>query len=565
MTDRELPSVPSSRGGGFDTEAGASPFSSSRYLPRRNGVDRGVPALPAVSMPAVQEVLDALPGSATFLLPVYGARGEVTDFRITASSPEAVDAGARRGSELVGLSVRETYPSVVGSELWRGYLSALETGVRYESEPFDYEEVVAGVSRRSRFAVRAAACHAGLIVSWVRLDDGERDRRRLRAMQRLARMGWADWDLLRNAITWSEEVYAIFDRDPVLGPMTLEELPSHVVDEDLPALADSVRCLLDDGRPIDHTFRVTGSEGQVRHVRIVAEADVDLRGAPVEVHGFFQDLTALKQAEEQLLRHERAALAHRSLLDAERDLAARLQHALLPLPQQSLSLAGLTVDVAYQPLQEGLNVGGDWYSAIELPDGSALLVVGDVAGHGLDAVATMAQLRFTAKGMAITGTPLPQILSRLNTLLLHSAERNFSTATMIMARYEPESSRFTWVQAGHLPPLLVRDGEARLLTAPHGVLLGAVPTSRYDSASVQLLPGDQLLLYTDGLVEEPGEEIGEGLARLSRTAAACSGGARVLDGILEALVTPHVRRDDICVLHVGLPPVRGSRRHVTAA
>ncbi|GAA3398585.1 PP2C family protein-serine/threonine phosphatase [Streptomyces roseoviridis] len=554
MTDRELPSVPQTRGGGFDTETGASAFSSTRYLPRRDRVEKSVPALPAVSMPAVQEVLDALPGSATFLLPVYGARGEVTDFRITAASPDAVDVGARKGRELVGLSVRETYPSVVGSELWQGYLTALDTGLRYESEPFDYEEVVAGVSRRSRLAVRAASCHAGLIVSWVSMDDAERDQRRLRAMQRLARMGWADWDLVRNAVTWSDEVYAVFDRDPALGPMALEELPGHVVAEDLPALGESVRLLLGDGAPIDHTFRVTGSQGQVRHVRIVAEADVDLHGTPVEVHGFFQDLTALKQAQEQLLEHERAAVAHRSLLEAERDLAARLQHALLPLPQQSLSLAGLTVDVAYQPLQEGLNVGGDWYSAIELSDGSALLVVGDVAGHGLDAVATMAQLRFTAKGMAITGTPLPQILARLNTLLLHGSERNFSTATMVMARYEPDSSRFTWVQAGHLPPLLVRDGEARFLTAPHGVLLGAVPTPRYDSASVQLLPGDQLLLYTDGLVEEPGEDITDGLARLSRTAEACSGDARVLDGILGTLVSPDVRRDDICVLHVGLTP-----------
>ncbi|MET9949943.1 SpoIIE family protein phosphatase [Streptomyces sp. NPDC006339] len=503
-------------------------------------------------MPAVQQVLDGLPGSAIFLMPLTGADGEVTDFRIMAASPDALDAVARRGRELVGLSVRDTYPSVVGTELWEGYLRVLETGERYEGEPFDYEEVVAGVPHRSRFVVRASACQAGLIVSWVRLDGSERDRRRLRAMQRLARMGWADWDLVRNVITWSEEAYAIFGREPSLGPMTLEELPAHVVPEDVPALGGSVRRLLEDGRPIDHTFRVADPDGKVRHVRIVAEADRDLDGAPFEVHGFFQDLTTLKRAEEQVLAHERAALAHRTLLDAERDLAARLQHALLPLPQQSLSLGGLTVDVAYQPLQEGLNVGGDWYSAIELPDGSALLVVGDVAGHGLDAVATMAQLRFTAKGMAITGTPLPQILARLNTLLLHSAERNFSTATMIMARYEPDSSRFTWVQAGHLPPLLIRDGEARCLAAPHGVLLGAVATPHHDSASVQLLPGDQLLLYTDGLVEEPGEDIGDGLARLARTAAECSGGGRVLEDILDALVTPDLRRDDICVLHATL-------------
>ncbi|MFF5973330.1 PP2C family protein-serine/threonine phosphatase [Streptomyces sp. NPDC012769] len=527
-------------------------MSSSRYVSRRGKAARGAQAAPVVPVPDVQQVLDALPGSAIYLTPVLGADGEVTDFRIMAASPDAVDAVARRGRELVGLSVRETYPAVVGTELWEGYLRVLRSGTRFEGEPFDYEEVVAGLPRRSRFVVRASACQAGLIVSWARLDAEERDQRRLVAMQRLARMGWADWDLAGNAISWSEEAYAIFGREPSLGPMTLEELPAHVVPEDVPALGDSVRRLLGDGRPLDHTFRVAAPAGQVRHVRIVAEADMDLQGTPVEVHGFFQDLTTLKRAEERLLEHERTALAHRSLLEAERDLAARLQHALLPLAQQSLNLAGLTVDVAYQPLQEGLNVGGDWYSAIELPDGSALLVVGDVAGHGLDAVATMAQLRFTAKGMAITGTPLPTILARLNTLLLHSAERNFSTATMIMARYEPATSRFTWVQAGHLPPLLIRDGEARCLTGPHGVLLGAVPTPRYEPSSVELLPGDQLLMYTDGLVEEPGEDIGDGLARLARTAAECSGSGRVLEDLLDALVTPDLRRDDICVLHATL-------------
>ncbi len=204
------------------------------------------------------------------------------------------------------------------------------------------------------------------------------------------------------------------------------------------------------------------------------------------------------------------------------------------------------------PLQQGLNVGGDWYSAIELPDGSALLVVGDVAGHGLDAVATMAQLRFTAKGMAVTGTPLATILARLNTLLWHSADRAYSTATMIMGRYEPSSGILTWVQAGHLPPLLLRDGEARYLPSPRGVLLGATTAPRYDSSAIRLLPGDHLLFFTDGLVEAPGVLLDDGLDHLARTVAELGDGPRPLDAVLEALVDPATRRDDICVLHVSV-------------
>ncbi|MFF6833119.1 PP2C family protein-serine/threonine phosphatase [Streptomyces sp. NPDC012438] len=557
---RDEPDVPEPGSSGFGGAPALSPtagegsvFSSSRYVARRQptmtAADTRAPALTAS---AIQEMLDGLPGSAIFLVPLPGSDGGVADFRIAAASPDALDIAGRRGKELVGLSVLETYPSVLGTDLWRGYLDALENGVRHEGEPFAYEEVLAGVPRLSRFAVRAAACQGGLIVSWVRLDSGEREQRRLEVMQRLGNMGWANWDLVRNTITWSEQVYDIFARDPSLGPMTLEELPRHVLDDDLPALGTEVHLLLGDGRSIDHTFRITTPHGEVRHLRIVAEAEADAHGSPVEVHGFFQDLTTVKRTKEQLLEREQTALAQQETLAAERVLATRLQHALLPLPQQSLSLAGLTVDVAYQPLQQGLNVGGDWYSAIELPDRSALLVVGDVAGHGLDAVATMAQLRFTAKGMAITGTPLATILARLNTLLWHSADRAFSTATMVMGRYEPSSGILTWVQAGHLPPLLLRDGEPRYLPSPRGVLLGATTAPHYESSAIRLLPGDHLLFFTDGLVEAPGVLLDDGLDHLARTVAGLGDASRPLDAVLEALVDPATRRDDICVLHVSV-------------
>ncbi|MFE8941640.1 PP2C family protein-serine/threonine phosphatase [Streptomyces sp. NPDC007872] len=557
---RDEPDVPEPGNSGFGgatalsrTAGGGSAFSSGRYVARRQpAVTAADTRPPALTAAAVQELFDGLPGSAIFLMPLYGTDGAVADFRIAAASPDALDVGGRRGKELVGLSVLETYPSVLGTALWRGYLDALENGVRYEGEPFAYEEVLAGIPHLSRFAVRATAGQGGLVVSWVRLDSGEREQRRLEVMQRLGNMGWANWDLVRDAITWSEQVYDIFARDPSLGPMTLEELPGHVLDEDLPALGDEVRRLLGDGRPIDHTFRITTPRGEVRHLRIVAEAEADAHGSPVEVHGFFQDLTAVQRTKEQLLERERAALAQQETLTTERALAARLQHALLPLPQQSLCLAGLTVDVAYRPLQQGLNVGGDWYSAIELPDRSALLVVGDVAGHGLDAVATMAQLRFTAKGMAITGTPLATILARLNTLLWHSADRAYSTATMVMGRYEPSSGVLTWVQAGHLPPLLLRDGEARYLPSPRGVLLGATTAPHYDSSAIRLLPGDHLLFFTDGLVEAPGVLLDDGLGHLARTVAELGDGPRPLDAVLEALVDPATRRDDICVLHVSV-------------
>ncbi|OKJ63844.1 phosphatase [Streptomyces sp. CB02009] len=504
----------------------------------------------------VQAVFDALSGPAVLLTPLRSDSGEVEDYRIDAASPEAVDVVGRRGTELVGRRILETYPTVAGTAVWEGYLSTLVTGTAFVSEPFAYEEVNAGVPRQSVYSVRSSRFEGRLVVSWIRHDASEREARLLSKVQRLGNLGWASWNLITDVITWSDQVYIIFGRDPALGPMRLEELPEHLAAEDLPALGAGVQRLLGDGAPIDQTFRITTAYG-LRHLRIVAEAERDADGAPVEVHGVFQDLSVLKDAELALRDSERHNLLQRGMLKAERALGARLQEALLPVSAQSLDLAGLCVDVAYLPADRGLNVGGDWYSAIELPDECALFVVGDVAGHGMPAVGTMAQLRFTAKGMAVTGSPPPDVLSRLNALLLHPASNEQgATATMIMGRYRPSDQCLTWARAGHLPPLLIRGGSAEFLVQPDGCLLGATHDARYGQSTVVLQPGDHLLLYTDGLVEEPAEDIETGLHRLADKAARLveQGGHHSLARRLADLGQD--RRDDICVLDLHLPDDR---------
>ncbi|MFD8818788.1 PP2C family protein-serine/threonine phosphatase, partial [Streptomyces sp. NPDC059627] len=120
----------------------------------------------------------------------------------------------------------------------------------------------------------------------------------------------------------------------------------------------------------------------------------------------------------------------------------------------------------------------------------------------------------------------------------------------VLARYEPAERRLAWAQAGHPPPLLVRGGEARFLGRPAGMLLGASVDPVYESAEFRLAPGDRLLLYTDGLVERPGEDIEVGLARLA--AAALDTGPASLDALLATMLTGE-RRDDVCVLDIRVP------------
>jgi PAS domain-containing protein len=466
-----------------------------------------------------------------------------------------VDIANRQGRQLVGERVLECYPTVAGTELWKSYQEVLATGRPFTSEPFLYEEVVAGIPRHSTFSLSVARLGENLVVSWTRHDGAVRQEHRLAALQRLGNLGWADWDLVTDTVAWSPYAFALFDRDRSLGPMRLEELPDHVLPDDLPGLTLAAQRLLSDGAAIDQPFRITTRTG-VRHLRIVAEAVTDADGTPLEVHGFFQDLSGQRDAELALLDSERAVSAQRGLLQAERKIAARLQQALLPLPTGPVVLSGLWTNALYRPAERGISVGGDWYSAIELPDGDALFVIGDVMGHGINAVATMAQLRFTTKGMIITGSSLTDALGRLNALLMHlSAPPGWhTTATMIVARYHARTRSLTWAQAGHLPPVLIRAGEALVLDRPSGILLGATETPAFAEATLHLEEGDQLLLFTDGLIERPGQDLRTGVQELAATASAVLRTARP-DGLatLHASLAEAERPDDVCALHICLP------------
>ncbi|MDH6514554.1 serine phosphatase RsbU (regulator of sigma subunit) [Streptomyces sp. SAI-135] len=498
-----------------------------------------------------QPVFDSLPGSAMLLTPLRGPSGELVDYRIDAATEEAVDVVGRTGRQLLGRRILECFPSMADEAVWHGCLRTLTTGEPFEGEPFACQEVVDGSAELSTYAVRAARLGGALVVTWVRHASSDRQEQRLADVQRLGNLGWANWNLVTGEGSWSSQTFLVMNRDPALGPVPLADLPRLALPEDVPVLADAVRELVRSGLQFDVPFRIRAGD-EVRHLRMVAEVVTDTEGEPVEVHGFVQDLTAQRSAELALVKSEQAIETQHGVLHAERALAARLQHALLPLPTRPVRLAGLRVEVAYLPAQSGIHVGGDWFSAIELPDGDALFVVGDVAGHGIDAVATMAQLRFTAKGMVITGSSLTGALARLNTLLLHSRDSH-GTATMVLARYDPGEHCLVWAQAGHPPPLLVRGGEVRYLDRPLGILLGASSDPDFQEARCLLEPGDRVLLYTDGLVERPSEGIDHGLDRLAAAVAAHHTDEPGSLAPLLGSVLQGDRRDDVCVVDIRVP------------
>ncbi|MGW4317733.1 SpoIIE family protein phosphatase [Streptomyces sp. NPDC004684] len=201
--------------------------------------------------------------------------------------------------------------------------------------------------------------------------------------------------------------------------------------------------------------------------------------------------------------------------DTEAALARGLQQALLP---RRLS-AHPAVETAgrYLPGTQGMEVGGDWYDVVSAGDGLAL-VIGDVQGHGVQAAATMGQLRSAVKAFALGDRPPEEVMSGTNRLLIDLDPGQFASCCYL--RLDPATGVARAARAGHPLPLLRHpDGRTEVCDLPGGVVLGVDDTARYPVGELRLEPGAILALYTDGLVERPGVDIDEGVTALRRALA----------------------------------------------
>ena len=230
-------------------------------------------------------------------------------------------------------------------------------------------------------------------------------------------------------------------------------------------------------------------------------------------------------------------------LAQERHVTLELQRAILPLHEEPFDLPGLRAVVRYLPASHDSRVGGDWYITAEMPGGHVLLAIGDVGGHGLAAAAGMARLRGALAGLAITGSPPERLVGWLNDLVHHVDAEH--TASVVAGYFDPPTRVLTWAQAGHPPPVLVRNGKAETLSQPVGVLLGA-GRSGYEAASLVLQPEDLLLLYSDGLIERRDRPLEEGLATLTAAASGNSDPEQVITAVLDKIGS--ATEDDTCLV-----------------
>jgi sigma-B regulation protein RsbU (phosphoserine phosphatase) len=249
------------------------------------------------------------------------------------------------------------------------------------------------------------------------------------------------------------------------------------------------------------------------------------------------------------LTADRAAIAidNARLYAKATSVAETLQRSLLPKRLPSSPAA--RVAARYLPAGRGTHVGGDWYDAVEFPDGRLVLMVGDVVGHGIEAAATMGELRHALRAFVLEGHSPSSAIEQLDRVTAY-AERGMATVVCLVVDPATGSARFAI--AGHPPPLLLRpNGSATYLEGGRSLPLGVLDQGACDEAEVSIEPGSTILLYTDGLVERRGASIDDGFDRLVETATRGPDEVdELLSHIIDEVVCEQHPFDDVALVAV---------------
>jgi serine phosphatase RsbU (regulator of sigma subunit) len=230
-------------------------------------------------------------------------------------------------------------------------------------------------------------------------------------------------------------------------------------------------------------------------------------------------------------------------LAIESAAATLLERSLQPgrLPR----LPGVQLAARYVTGENRL-VGGDWYDAFTVPSGQLWLIVGDVAGHGLNAAVVMGRVKSALRAYALECQSPQDALERTDRKVQHFEIGSLITVVCIVA--SPPYDRFDICSAGHPPPVLAAPGQdAEFVDIRPGPPLGAVRDLARTARSIEVPDGATLVLYTDGLVEDPNEPIDAGLRKL-RSAVRTDDPAIVCYTVMHHLIGNRPPTDDITVL-----------------
>jgi serine phosphatase RsbU (regulator of sigma subunit) len=227
----------------------------------------------------------------------------------------------------------------------------------------------------------------------------------------------------------------------------------------------------------------------------------------------------------------------------QRTIAVTLQRALLP--RRLPAIAKLEIASRYVAGADGVDVGGDWYSLVQIDEQRFGFVVGDVSGRGVNAATIMAQLRYTVRAYLLEGHGPGAVLGMCSRQLDIAVDGHF--ATVLVGVGDLGSREITFANAGHLNPLVVAGDDSSFVDTTVGPPIGIGPAT-YAETTIVMAPRSTLVAFTDGLIERRGEDIDRGFQRLADAATDLEA---TLDGVLTRLLTTvaeDAAGDDIAIL-----------------
>jgi serine phosphatase RsbU (regulator of sigma subunit)/anti-sigma regulatory factor (Ser/Thr protein kinase) len=247
------------------------------------------------------------------------------------------------------------------------------------------------------------------------------------------------------------------------------------------------------------------------------------------------------------------ALERAQLYEGQRRVAEVLQRSLLP--DRVSELPSIRTAARYVAGGPNVEVGGDWYDVVALPDGLLAVTIGDVAGRGTRAAAVMGHFRTALRAYALT---YPDPGEAIRALARHlGVYEEVDLATLLYMTLDPMTVELQNATAGH-PPGLIRepDGSTRFLDASPAPPLGAGSVGSYTSSGDALPEGATLVLYTDGLIERRGESLDEGFARLAEAVRAGPAEPDALcDHLVDVMIGDAERADDVALIVIVRDPI----------
>jgi CheY-like chemotaxis protein/anti-sigma regulatory factor (Ser/Thr protein kinase) len=357
----------------------------------------------------------------------------------------------------------------------------------------------------------------------AQLDELSRSRRALAEAQRIAQLGNWELDAETHAMTWSEPMRDLFR----IGP-----------DDPLPAAADvfdflpavlsaadtrfTARSTIDVGDEAPRIFLVSGE-----FVRGGAGQVVRVVGTHQDVTDYETSQRALAEATEALQREHHVVKV----------LQSSMAPANLPAPP------GVQLAARYLPAE---GVGGDWYDATWLPDGDVLLVIGDVAGHGIAAASLMNEVRIALRAFGQRDPSPASMLVAANRYLQDLDRR--AMVTCLVAKVDPITGDCTVASAGHPAPVVDAGSGASVMALRPGAPLGAAFSAAAEHRFALPL-GGRLLLYTDGLTDVRGASVEDRQAQLATACHTSATAEECVDAVLASMLDGR-SRDDIALLAV---------------